>query len=396
MATTYPLPTLAATVTATGITAPPYSDIYQSLQATFQGIFGSDAYIDPDSQDGQLLAAVAKAIKDCNDTSIAIYNAYSPATAQGVALSNAIKINGMARGVATNSTALVRIVGQVGTQINNGVVGGVDQSRWALPAVVTVPPAGFIDVTATCTAEGSTEADIGTLTRILTPTLGWQSVTNLAAAAPGAPVEQDATVRQRQTTSTALPSLTVLDGVVGAVAALEGVTQVKAFENDTNSTDSLGLPAHSIAVVVLGGVDTEIANAIYIKKTPGAYTYGTTAVPVTDQFGIINTIRYFIADDVPIAAEITIEALTGYTTAVGDQIKQAVVDYINALGINKRVDIGRLYLPAQLFGGVGSETFEVNDIEISIAPAPVGPTDVEIDFNERATSDIADITLTVT
>lgn len=396
MATTFPLTTLAATVTATGITAPSYADIYQSLQATFQGIFGSDAYIDPDSQDGQLLAAVAKAIKDCNDTSIAVYNSYSPATAQGVALSNAIKINGIARGVATPSTALERIVGEVGTQIISGIVGGADNSRWTLPALVTIPPAGFIDETVTSTADGSTEAGIGTLNRILTPTRGWQSATNLAAAAPGAPIETDPTVRQRQTTSTALPSLTVLDGIMGAVAELAGVTQVKAFENDTSATDSLGLPEHSIAVVVLGGVDTEIANAIYIKKTPGAYTYGTTAVPVIDQFGIINTIRYFIVSDVPIAATITIKALTGYSTAIGDQIKQAVVDYGNALGINKRVDIGRLYLPAQLFGGVGSETFEVNDIEISISPAPVGPTDVEIDFNERATFSLADITLTVT
>jgi uncharacterized phage protein gp47/JayE len=396
MATTYPLPTLACTITSTGITAPSYADIYQSLQASFQGIFGSDAYVDPDSQDGQMLAIVAKAIADSNAVSIAVYNAYSPATAQGVALSNAIKINGIARGIATSSTALVRIVGEIGTQINNGVVGGPDNSRWTLPALVTIPPAAFIDVTATCTLEGSTEAAIGTLTRILTPTLGWQSVTNAAAAAPGAPVELDATVRQRQTTSTALPSLTVLDGIVGAVAAIAGVTQVKAFENDTNATDSNGLPAHSIALVTLGGASADIANAIYLKKTPGAYTYGTTVVPVTDSFGIINTIRYFIATNVAIKAQLTIKALTGYTSSIGDQIKQSMVDYGNALGINKRVDIGRLYLPAQLNGQQGFETYEVNLIQIAIVPAAVGSVDIEIAFNQRSTWQLSDISLVVT
>ena len=78
---TYPLATLAAQVTSTGISAPSYNDILSSLTASFQGIYGSDAYLGPDSQDGQLLAVVAQAIYDCNQTAIAVYNQFSPQTA---------------------------------------------------------------------------------------------------------------------------------------------------------------------------------------------------------------------------------------------------------------------------------------------------------------------------
>ena len=56
---TYPLSTLAATISATGISAPTYDEILTSLQTSFQSIYGSDAYISADSQDGQMLAVFA-------------------------------------------------------------------------------------------------------------------------------------------------------------------------------------------------------------------------------------------------------------------------------------------------------------------------------------------------
>jgi uncharacterized phage protein gp47/JayE len=396
MATTYPLPTLAATVTPQGITAPAYNDIYTSLQASFQSIYGSDAYIEPDSQDGQLLAIVAKAISDSNDTTIAVYNAYSPATAQGAALSNAVKINGLARAIATASSVLLRISGQVGATINSGVAGDDANQRWLLPTTVVIPPAGFIDVTATASEVGALVATVGTITKILTPTLGWQIVTNLSAAAAGAPVESDAALRVRQALSTSLPSQTTLAGVLAAVSALAGVTQARAFENDTNTTDSNGLPPHSIALVVLGGIAADIANAIYTKKTPGAFTHGTTSTTVVDSYGITNTIRFFIPTPKQILVGLTIKALPGYSSAVGDEIRAAVGKYINALGIGARVDLGRLYLPSQLFGAGNSRFFEVNLIQLSAAPNPLGAADVEITFNELATNSVTDITLTVT
>lgn len=394
---TYPLSTLGPTVDANGISAPPYSDIYQSLQATFQGIYGTDAYIDPDSQDGQLLAIFAKAQSDSNDASIAAFLSFSPATALGAALSNQVKINGIARNVPSNSQVILRVVGQVGSTIINGVATDSLQQRWALPASVTIPPAGYIDVTATATDVGALQAAINTITIIATPQLGWQTVTNPSAASAGAPVESDANLRRRQTVSTALPSQTVLDGILGAVFAVTGVTQVRIYENDTDTVDTNGQPAHSIAVMVIGGDATAIANAILLKKTPGGYTYGSTVIQVTDpKSGILYNIRFTVPTPVPLSIAITIKALTGYTTSVGNQIKQSLADWINGLGIGQRSDIGRLYLPAQFFGAAGSETFEVNVLQQAIKPAVPAAADIDIPFNQIATLAVADVALTVT
>ena len=395
MATTYPLPTLACTVTATGISSPTYADIYASLQASFQSIYGVDSVITPDSQDGQLLAIVARGQADANAATVAVYNSYSPATAQGVALSNAVKINGIARQASSFSSVALLLVGQVGSTINNGVVSDLNNNRWILPAVVVIPMTGSVTVSATCQTPGAVGAPINTVQQIMTPSLGWQSVTNLSSASPGAPVETDAQLRQRQAISTALPSLTVLQGISGAIADLAGVTEVRAFENDTGAVDANGLPAHSIAMVVEGGDVNEIAMAIYDKKTPGAYTYGTTSAAINDSYGIPHTIRFFIPAQVPVKASIMVHALTGYSSAIGDQIKQAVADYINALPIGQPVYISRLYLPAQLYGGLGSESFELTQIQISVYPAAVGSSDLILAFNEIAACDLTHISIGV-
>lgn len=393
---TFPLATLAPQVNSAGISAPPFSDILTSLQASIAAIYGQDVYLGNDTMDGQLLAVFAKAMADGNAAAIAVYNSFSPNTAQGAGLSSIVKINGIARLVPSNSTVLVLIGGSVGITIVNGLVGDSAGNTWALPASVTIPSAGQISVTATCTTPGAIQAAIDTITTINTPTRGWSSVTNTADAAPGATVETDAALRLRQAESVALPALSPIEATLAAVKAVPGVTEAVIYENDTNVTDTNGLPPHSIAVVVEGGDATAIATAIADKKTPGCYTYGTTSVFVTDSAGITHQIRFFIPTDVRISVAVTIKEGTGYTATTGIALRQAITDYINALSIGQLVSIARLYLPAQLNGGAGSDQYELLSLDISAFPASPGPVDVPIPFNAQATCQLSDVALTVT
>ena len=144
--TTYPLPTLSATVTPTGISAPSYVDILLSLEASYRAIYGADTDLDPDTQDGNWIAVQAAAINDANQVAINVYLSFSPSSAQGAALSSVVKVNGITRMVPSASSTPVLIVGQAGSIINNGLVGdnaGLN-TRWNLPASVTIPPGGSI------------------------------------------------------------------------------------------------------------------------------------------------------------------------------------------------------------------------------------------------------------
>ncbi|WP_322101175.1 baseplate J/gp47 family protein [Serratia marcescens] len=386
---------LAAKVTASGISAPDYQTILNTLTGYFQHIYGDDVYLDPDSKDGQMVSIYARGIHDANNSAIAVYNSFSPATAQGRGLASNVKINGIAVTPASRSTADVRIVGQVGTLITNGTVRDSNGISWSLPASVVIGIDGAVTVTATCQIDGAVVAPAGSITEIGTPTRGWQSVTNPAAATAGRKVETDAELRQRQAKSVAIPSLTVLDGIMGAVATLDGVERYRGYENDTSVTDANGLPPHSISLVVAGGDAAAIAKTIATKKTPGGGTYGTTTISVTDKYGIVHPISFFRPTSVDIFARVEIKALQGYTSAVGEEIRTAVAAYINEIEIGDPVYLTRLFLPANLNGSADSATFDITDLQVGTSPVSLAPANVVIGFNAVAACAPANVEVVV-
>jgi len=388
-------------VDATGIHAPVFDDYLSYLVNSLQLIYGADIYLENDSKDGQELGIFALVLSTQAAACVAAYNSFSPSGAQGTGLSTNVKINGMVRKAPTYSNVDVRIVGVTGTQIFDGIVSD-GSNKWNLPALVTLPDNGEITVTATADELGNVMAEPNSITTIETPTAGWQTVSNPTLAAVGQPVESDAFLRRRQQVSTALPSVVILDGIIGGIASLPGVNRIRAYENDTSVTDSNGIPPHHIAMVIEGGDDTSIATTIATKKTPGAGTYGTTAITVMDAYGVPHTIRFFRPTYVMITAIVTIHNLVGYTTQVGQAIINAVIAAINGTRIGDDVLYTRLYVPAQLVGQYAKPlnlndpgTFEL--ISVKIARGAVTPVtaDIDIAYTEAAMCDTSHITLTV-
>ena len=395
---TYPLATLGCTLDSTGISAPSFNDILSSLIATMQSIFGSDIYLGTDSKLYQMLAVFASAQNDSNNATIAAYNSMAPDYAVGAGLSRLVKINAIQRQVPTNSTVALTLVGVAGTVISNGIAADTNGNLWDLPASVTIPASGTITVTATCELQGNIAAATGTVNVPYTPQYGWQSVTNAAAATPGAPVESDATLRLRQQVSTALSSISPSEAILAAVANVTGVEQSAIYVNNTSSTDSNGVPAHSICVVAQGGSLSDVAQAINRKKAPGVPTYGTTSVTITDPAGMPVTINLYLLAEVPIYVALTIKALSGYTSAIGTEIVNAVVDFINSLAIGASVRYSWIEGAAGLIGLTDGLTFEITALGIGLSgsPPPTGTTDLPITFYQIATCAAANVALTVT
>ncbi|MDU9721643.1 baseplate J/gp47 family protein [Escherichia coli] len=388
---------LSATVTAQGISAPDYQTILDTLTSYFRQIYGSDAYLEPDSKDGQMVALVALAVHDANNTAIEIYNSFSPTTAQAAALSSNVKINGITRKVATNSTADLLLTGTAGTTITNGSARDKNGIIWNFPASVAIGVDGTVLVTATCANSGSVAAMAGTITTINTPTRGWVSVTNPAAATVGTPAETDAELRIRQSQSVALPSITPFEALDGAVSNVTGVTRHKLYENDTGSEDGNGLPPHSVAVIVDGGDVTDIAQAIRGNKGQGTATHGTTSVTVPDKYGNPHVIKFSRSSDVPVYARIKLKVFTGYTSKIGQQIQQAISDYINSLTIGDSVLLSRIYSPANLgvVSGGNARYYDIQELTIGKSPGALSSSNIDIRYNESASCTPENIVITV-
>lgn len=387
--------TFAIQITENGVIAPTYEESLSFFQGVFQSIYGQDVNLDSDTSDGQMVAILAKAYTDACAQIVASYAGYAPSTASGVQLSSVVKVNGIARYVATQSTADVQIVGQAGTVISGGIVEDDNGYRWNLPDSVVIPINGEITVTATCQEQGSIAAAPNTITQIITPTLGWQSVTNPDSATEGNPVETDAQLRQRQSQSVALPSRSVTEGIIAGIEALTGVVGINWDDNDTDETDSNGVPAHSIAVVVDGGDAQEIAQTILLKKGPGCGTYGDTTIAVTDSYGRTNNISFSRPDLVQVKVQVTIQPLSGYETDIGNQIQKAVTNYINGLGIGESVILTRLYLPASLCGTNMIQYYKLVSVEIAQGDGGYSTSDIDIAYNEQAQTSLENVEIVV-
>lgn len=175
-----------ATIDETGLHLPDYPTVLEDVKARFRGIYGDDLYLGPDSQDGQLCAVFALALHDAYTLAGSVYNAYSPATAQGTgcpAWSRSTASGASPRAAAPSTCALW---GQAGTVIRGGMAGDAAGKRWLLPDEVAIPQSGEITVTATAEESGDIRAAAGTSSRS-SRRRGWQSVGNPAAALPVPP-----------------------------------------------------------------------------------------------------------------------------------------------------------------------------------------------------------------
>jgi hypothetical protein len=368
----------APTISATGIVAPTFAQIYAYLQGQYLAIFGADTDIDPDTQDGQLLAVFAQAISDANSAAVAVYNSFSPATAQGAGLSSNVQINGLSRLVPSFSVATVTINGTPGAVITNGQI--IDQADvvWALPPTLTITPSGVNGSLATCQTAGA--INVSGAFSINTPTFGWTEVTNTGIITVGAPVESDAALRVRQAQSVSLPSLTIFEGIVASIANTAGVTRVRGYENNTSSGLSIPgavLPANNLDFVVEGGTAANIFQAIFEKITPGIPTWNAggagnnNSQVVTDANGSTRLLNYQTAIESTLNIGVTVSPLAGWSASTIPLIQAAVSSFYSVLQIGGNVSYFGLIPIVSLGGTPQAGTFEITALTINGATADI-------------------------
>jgi uncharacterized phage protein gp47/JayE len=242
------------------------------------------------------------------------------------------------------------------------------------------------------TVIGPLEQEADTITNIVTPVLGWDSVTNPLAASPGRLQETDEELRLRFRNTKFERSTNLLDSLYSALLNLEGVEEVIIYENDTSVTDSNGVPGHSFLPIIIGASGQQIAETIWENKPIGILSYGNTTVSINDIAGFPHDISFQRPDPVTIYISMTIQDDPTIFPANGaDLIKQAIIDYADEnIGIGDDVIYSRLYTPINSVPG-----HQVNSLTIGFAPAPIGTSNLVIDFDSIASFTTANISVTV-
>ena len=388
------LTTVAPVLTDAGVIAPTYYEIVEYFKEEYRKIYGDDVYLEADSQDGQWIGIVARAIAECGAACVDVYSTFSPKTASAEALSRNVAINGISRSLATYSYVDLIISGVSGTEIRNGSAIDTNGNKWIFPESVIIAESGQILITARSEKIGSILAQMGTVNQIGKPTRGWQSVINETTSQLGVSVESDVKLRQRQALSVAIPSQSKIDGIKGAIFGLAGVSRCKTYENNESKVDALGLPPHSVCIVVSGGDAVEIAQIMRAKKSMGCQYFGNTQITVQNTFNEPEQVALYRPNIVNIGFQINMQASTEYTNEIGTDVKQAIADYVNQLDIGDRITLNKVYVPAGLYGNLDSMTYEILSITI-IANDEVVDGDYRLAFNEVAYCDTDNISINI-
>lgn len=375
-----------------GLHIPTYNDIRDDLVAAYKRIYGDDIYLEPDSQDYQMISAYASKDYDTMQLLQIVYNNHSPKTAVGTGLSSLVKLNGIARKTASYSTCVLTLTGTVGTTIAAGVAKDDQGNLWDLPQNLTFTET-TMEVTAQCETLGAIEAGVGTITTINNPQAGWIAVTNEVPAVVGQPIETDVELRARQIISVAIPSQNMVDSTVAGIASVAGVTRYKVYDNDTNLTDENGIPGHSIAAVVEGGLDADVAEQVYLRKGPGGGTYGSASYNYVNASGIPNIIYFSRPIYTSIDVTVTVKPGIGYSSAILDVIKGNIENYIDELDIGVDVSAtGILTAITAAIANPAKPSFSLASIELGEAGGTMGTVDVPIDWNAVAIAGTVTVT----
>lgn len=379
-----------------GIHVPSYRDIIDYYVSKAKEIFGSDIYLGEDSQDYQMLSILARASAASLQAAVDSYNARDPDTAFDDTLDGLVTINGIERKPSTYSTVNLNLTGIPYTIIRGGVVQSVSGDKWNLPSEVVLDASGEALVTGIAQEKGAVVALTGEINKIVTPTYGWSTVDNPDAANVGQPVETTPALKARRKIAVATPSQTPLESLSAGINNLLGVTDFQVYENDTKVTDSRGFPGNSITAVVQGGVDEEIAKTISKLKNMGVLSYGDVTIPVTNEYGSTLNISFFRPELVPTYITVNITPLSGYTTEVGDQIKQAIIDYYSNMKIGDNLYNSQLWEAALSVSPDVRPYFAINPakgITVGLESGSQSNQNLTASFKQKFTLDSDNITI---
>lgn len=332
------------TLDQTGLTIESMTDIVTALNAGLETIYGSDINLDPNSPDGQLVALVAQAKEDVEELLAQVYASMDPDQAIGVVLDQRCTLNGVVRhaGTYTQQTVTVTVTqaltlpGLDTAPTAPFTVADTAGNQYQLAAAYAFTGAGSVDLVFQAADLGAINSAPNTITSIVSVTLGVSAVNNAAGpGTTGTDEESDSALRIRRANSVSLPSRGYLQGLLGALQDVDGVTQAEVFENNT-STATGGIAAHSIWCIVAGGAAADIANAIYIKRNAGCGMVGSTTVVIEQVDGSNFTVAFDRPTPETLWIELTVTAITG--TIDPEYIRAQILENFASYLINQTAD----------------------------------------------------------
>lgn len=337
------------------------------FQDKFQEIYGPDVNLSSDTPDGQLIGITVQTILDLQDLISRVYSSMDPDNATGKTLDQRVAINGIQRQGGTFTVTPITLINSTSVNlygideaelINNVLVrpdgnpiytiADSEGNQWYLTTTELGLSAGTHTLNFRAALPGEQLTVPNTITSPVSIVLGVTSVNNPTTyLSLGVNEESDIALKIRRSRSVSQGSQGYLAGLVAALRNINGITDARVYENTGSTTDSDGIPGHSIWVIVAGSAsDEDIATAIYRHRNAGAGMKGGESYNVTQVDGSLFNILwdFFTAQKVFIKFSVT--SING----VDLPNVQGIVEGLPALlqpGLNEPLNINAVATAAQ-------------------------------------------------
>lgn len=353
-------------VTLNGFRRKTYEEIFEDMESRAKNLLGNDVDLSETSPDGMFIRNSAYELSLIWQTAEDTYNSGHVDTAEGLSLRNVGKYIGIKGKNKEKAKTSLQVNGTPGTVIS------LDLKATTLTGVEfepietkTIDLSGSVMVPIQAVVpgvEGNVPAN--TIVTMVNPIQGIDSVTNPEAAAGGQDEESDPDFRERYGESVAKAGSSTTDSIRAKLLdEVSGVRAAIVVENDSDVEDEFGRPPHSVEAIVLGGEQTDIAQAILQSKAGGIEAYGSTIVVVKDLSGRDKTIGFSYAAQVLIYANINIEKSATYPSDGDNQVKLAFIKYIGGTDTDGKLYNGLSMGKEVVYNKAISEIYKIPGVE---------------------------------
>ena len=391
--------------TPAGLVIPTDAAILNGVQADINDAFGGGLNPALETPQGQLASSQTAVISDKNSEIALIVNQVDPQYADGRYQDSIGRIYFINRKPATATSVTCTLGGAVGTTVPAGTLAqDTNGNIYASTGVAVIPVGGTIAQEFQNIVTGEIPCPANTLTRVYQAVPGWDTITNAADGTIGHAVESRADFEFRRKNSVALNGRSTPQAIYANVFDVDGVLDCYVIDNPLNTTVNTGstnypVAPHSVYVAVVGGLDADVAQAIWEKKDVGCDYNGNTSVNVMDTSGYsypqpIYTVKFQRPAALPIKFAVQIvnnPLLPPSTTA---DVKAAIIARFNGVDGTLRERIGSMVLSSRYYGAIALVNPNIALLSVLIGTTTPTVTQVQVGIDQKPTVTASDITVT--
>ena len=405
--------------TEAGLIAPTEAAILAGTQADIDAAFGGGLNPALETPQGQIASSEAAIIADKNNDFLDLVNQVDPQYADGRFQDAIARIYFLTRKGATSTAVTCTLTGTPSAVVPAGTFAqDTSGNTYVLLGSVTIGSGGTVTSSWQNLLTGPIACPEGTLTQVYQAVAGWDAITNPADGTLGQDVETRAEFEFRRQNSVALNGRGTCQSIYANVFQVANVLDCYVIDNPTGSTVDTGstnypLAPHSVYIAAIGGIDADIATAIWAKKDVGcSYSANPNGTPVPGE-GTVSTqtvidpsgysytqhsyqVSFIRPGALPIYFNVQIANASNLPSNIVTLIQNAIIAQFNGTNGSVRARIGSAILAAGYYATVAGVAPQVVLLGIQVGiTSPGAAEQVQVGIDQAPTIDSGNIMVTL-